>query len=264
MKIGNSILEIFAGKKAFQRLFNILYKVGVYGMNIGRTSNISKNGELNTLKYIKRNTKEGPVIFDVGANVGDYISAILTVFEKVEIYGFEPLEMNFNELRKRFLKNSQVKLIQAGLGHLASKSKIHYDDKSGSLASMYERRIIHHNISLDKSVEIEIITLDDYCEQNQIKQIDFLKLDVEGHELAALNGSSKMITQGHIKYIQFEFGGTNIDAKTYFQDFWYLLNTNYRVYRILRDGFEEIKEYRESNEIFGYTNYLAELKNSTF
>ena len=50
--------------------------------------------------------------------------------------------------------------------------------------------------------------------------IDLLKLDVEGNELLALKGLSDSIE--YIKIIQFEFGGSNIDSRTYFQDFYYL------------------------------------------
>ena len=55
------------------------------------------------------------------------------------------------------------------------------------------------------------------------QEIDIMKLDVEGHELDVLEGSRKTINS--IKLIQFEFGGCNIDSKTFFQDFYYFLKT---------------------------------------
>ena len=57
--------------------------------------------------------------------------------------------------------------------------------------------------------------------------------------------------------IQFEFGGCNIDYRTYFRDFYYLLKENYKIYRILKDGLFELKQYKESYEIFINVNYLA-------
>ena len=63
-----------------------------------------------------------------------------------------------------------------------------------------------------------------------------------------------------IKFIQFEFGSCNIDSKTYFQDFWYLLKDNYNIYRIVKDGITPIIKYKETSEIFTTINYLAELK----
>jgi hypothetical protein len=57
--------------------------------------------------------------------------------------------------------------------------------------------------------------------------------------------------------IQFEFGVATIDAKCFFKDFYHLLNPNYNLYRILKKGFFQIKNYNEVLEVFITTNYLA-------
>ena len=85
-------------------------------------------------------------------------------------------------------------------------------------------------------------------------------MDVEGHELKILNGAKGMIDSNSIDYIQFEFGGCNIDSRTYFQDFWYLLNDKYKFNRILKDGLFEINSYKEIYECFITTNFLLERK----
>jgi hypothetical protein len=83
-------------------------------------------------------------------------------------------------------------------------------------------------------------------------------LDIEGHELNALKGAKEMINKNAIDFIQFEFGGCNIDSRTYFQDFFYLLKNKFKIYRILTDGLFEIVEYKETHEVFITVNYLAE------
>jgi hypothetical protein len=70
-----------------------------------------------------------------------------------------------------------------------------------------------------------------------------------------------MIKNNRIKYIQFEFGGTNIDSKIYFRDFYYMLNNDYKIYRILRNGLRYINRYEEKLEIFSYSNFLVESRN---
>lgn len=259
-KLLKHLLGVFAGKKIFQPVFQGFYHVGLTGMNIGGSSDLQKNGELFALKYMKNHQKNKPVIFDVGSNIGNYIAVLVKIFDEVEIHSFEPLKINFERLNERFEHNSAVKLNHFGLGDKKVDIPIYFNPKQGALASVYDRQLSHHNLHLSDSETIKIETLDHYCKEHKITHIDYLKLDIEGHELAALNGSSKMLEQNRIKFIQFEFGGTNIDSKTYFQDFWYLLSPKYSIYRILKDGLKEIKAYRESNEIFGYTNYLAELK----
>ena len=69
-----------------------------------------------------------------------------------------------------------------------------------------------------------------------------------------------MISDKKINFIQFEFGGCNIDSRTYFQDFFYLLNDNYTIYRDLKNGLFEMPVYKETYEIFITINFLAVAK----
>ena len=66
---------------------------------------------------------------------------------------------------------------------------------------------------------------------------------------------------GNVRSIQFEFGGCNIDTKTYFQDFWYFFKErDFDLYRISPLGLIRILEYKESDEFFTATNYIAKRK----
>lgn len=78
--------------------------------------------------------------------------------------------------------------------------------------------------------------------------------------LKVLKGAKDLIGKNSIDFIQFEFGGANIDSRTYFQDFYYLLTPYYKIYRILKDGLIAIDAYKEIYEIFLTTNFLAILK----
>jgi hypothetical protein len=115
-------------------------------------------------------------------------------------------------------------------------------------------------VDLNHREEIQINTIDNFCEENNLTQIDFLKLDIEGNEYRALEGALKMLKGNKIKYIQFEFGGTDIDAKVFFRDFYTLLSPQYQIFRILKNGLYPISEYQEIDEVFVTTNYFAQLK----
>jgi hypothetical protein len=69
-----------------------------------------------------------------------------------------------------------------------------------------------------------------------------------------------MLSEGRISSIQWEFGGCNIDSRTFFRDFFYVLNDRYRIWRVVKDGMTPIPEYRESLEVFDTVNYFAELR----
>jgi len=71
-----------------------------------------------------------------------------------------------------------------------------------------------------------------------------------------LSGFGKAIFS--TKVIQFEFGGCNIDTRTFFQDFWYLLTKyGFSFYRIAPKGVFKQDSYNENLETFTTTNYLA-------
>jgi hypothetical protein len=82
---------------------------------------------------------------------------------------------------------------------------------------------------------------------------------VEGHEFDVITGAQEMLETGSIDMVSFEFGGTNIDTRTFFRDFWYLLTRfKLRIFRITPSGYlSPIGTYNEFMEQFGATNYVA-------
>ena len=101
-------------------------------------------------------------------------------------------------------------------------------------------------------------TLDDYCGREDIGQIDLVKIDVEGHELSVLKGSTRMLSQGRIKRIQFEYGGTFIDARILLKDmFEFLTPYNLLLYKIYPEEIKFVERYDQRLESFQYQNWVA-------
>jgi len=264
-RIINPIIARALGKAKHQEFFEKLLHTALLGMNVGGGSSVENSGEINSLKYVRRklqNSKEPLVIFDVGANLGKYANLIAKMFSerKKEIYSFEPSQKTFAKLKENCVKNKDIEPLNFGLSDKEEKVKLYLDEETSGMASVYKRRLDHFNLSMNIEEEIQLKTLDGFCQDNNIKKIDLLKLDVEGNELKALEGAKDMLGKKSIRFIQFEFGGCNIDSRTYFQDFYYLLKDNYKIYRIVKDGLREIKDYKEYYELFITTNFLAELR----
>lgn len=264
-KIYKPLLTKSLGKMKRQKFFEELLQISLLGMNVGGGSSVELSGEITTLKYVRKklaSSKEPLVIFDVGANLGKYALLLSKIFRerKKEIYSFEPSKKTFTKLQKNCQGDKDIKSFNFGLSDKEEKVKLYLDEETSGMASVYKRRLDHFDISMNIEEEIELQTLDGFCEDQNIKKIGLLKLDIEGNELKALEGAKKMLEKKAIKFIQFEFGGCNIDSRTFFQDFYYVLKDNYRIYRIVKDGLREIKDYKEYYELFITTNFLAELK----
>ncbi|MEO1438438.1 MAG: FkbM family methyltransferase [Bacteroidota bacterium] len=258
-----NILSRWAGKERHQRFFEWLQEQALKGMHIGQGGGMEATGQAIVLDRLKAKNpdKKKWIVFDVGANKGDYSQLVVDRFGKqAKIFAFEPSASTFALLRKRFGASEQISLVQLGMSDQESTQTL-YSNKPGSgLASLYDRKLVHHNIQLEAVEMVELTTLDVFCSKNNISEIDLLKLDIEGHELAALQGAQQLLQTGKIHRIQFEFGGCNIDSRTFFQDFYYLLNPQYRIYRIVKDGWFEVTDYRENYEAFKTTNFMAVLR----
>ena len=200
--------------------------------------------------------KMKPKIFvDIGANKGLYSKFLLKQFDNLECHLFEPSTYNFLILRDLFSSFDKVKINKIALSSISSSAKL-FSDKSGSaLSSLTKRRLDHFNINMDFEEKVEIKRFDEYWEYKN-SFIDLVKIDVEGHELDVLKGFGDLLKKTRL--VQFEFGGTNIDTKIFFQDFWYFFKENdFSIYRITPIGIFRIKKYSEQDEYFSITNYIA-------
>ena len=159
--------------------------------------------------------------------------------------------------RIRFRDCSNVKIIPCAVGESSGIASLYANEPGSGLGSLSKRRLDHFNIKFDMEETIDVIRFEDYwVKVLEKRNIDVLKLDIEGHELYALHGLGESINS--ISVIQFEFGGCNIDSRTYFQDFWYFFKEhNFKIFRIGPIGIQKIEKYRESDEYFLTTNFVA-------
>ncbi len=250
------LLHPFLGRKRLYPFYWRLYSLAIRGMNIGLGGDVKSSGEINVMAYVKNKT-QNPVIFDVGANKGQYTKSLLEFFhDDAEIHSFEPGHETFRILTQEVGSRKNVTLNNFGLSNEKSEGTLFYDAAGSGLASLYKRQLDYFNIEFEQSENVALETLDDYVASKGIKQIDLLKIDVEGNELNVLAGASKSLSAGIIQAIQIEFGGCNIDSRTFIRDFWNLLHDNFIMYRIMRNGLIEIKKYTETLEIFSCTNFF--------
>jgi FkbM family methyltransferase len=252
---------------SLQPFFRLLHRIALRGMNYGGGGHHDESGELAVLQRLTRlwPRTEALCLMDAGANKGDYTAALASAFQHyphAQIWALEPSLSTFARLEKKIAASSfkdRIAALNIGLGQREETIPFYAPADAGrsGLSSVYPRRLNHFGVQLEKSESIHLLPLDALCAQKGIAKIHFLKLDLEGHELAALEGASTLLREQRLDAIQFEFGGCNIDSRTYFQDFYYRLAPDFALYRILQHGMDPVNAYKEEQEIFITTNYLA-------
>ena len=207
------------------------------------------------IDFLSRSNIKKPVVLDIGANIGTYSEAILKVAPQSIIFAFEPSSVARKKLENRFIGNNSVRIIPFAIGSKISTGTLYSDTAGSGLASLTKRKLDHLSIDFNQSESVEVTTLDSWANTTNVVP-NLIKMDVEGHELDVLRSGLKTLALAQV--VQFEFGGCNIDTRTFFQDFWYLLTeAGFAIYRISAAGPIHIPRYSEREECFRTTNYLA-------
>jgi len=211
-------------------------------------------GEINVIKEF---IHSGDLVFDVGAFHGEWTNEVLKRYSDVILHQFEPIPKSFNQLVNNFsncVQNNCAVSDKIGI-------TLFYDYYTCPVLSTIHRR----NNQIEKSLglivkEIEVLTttIDCYCKQRNIEQINFLKIDTEGNEFAVLQGAEKLLADRKINYIQFEYGGCYIDAGVTLKEvFNFLINKEYKLFKISHDELIFIEKFEPELENYEYSNFLA-------
>lgn len=168
--------------------------------------------------YIKKNA----VILDIGANIGNHSVYWAVRSYAKKIYSFEPVEDFFKILKKNIeinQLNDKVKIFNIGL----SNQKI-----NGSILEYHRDNIGETRIKQDSNGNLMLDRLDNITFEDNT--IDFIKIDVEGHELEVLQGARETL----LKYRPVVFVEISSENKTKVHE--YLTKLGYRLEKRFRNS----------------------------
>jgi FkbM family methyltransferase len=246
------------GRRRYQPVFDALHRASLAGLNLGQVGETVDRGERASLSFLRGRLALGPgpvTVFDVGANVGDYVTEVLAEFGgQAAVWAFEPAGSTYGVLAHRYGDHDNVEVRNVGFSDRGRQAKLFSKAPGAKVASLHEG----HWGQDDRYELVDLTTIDEFCATQGVERIHLMKLDVEGHELAVLAGARSMLERGRIDALQFEFGIGNMASRTYLRDFFDLLGGSFDMYRILRDGPYPVPTHRYRDEVFaGATNYLA-------
>jgi FkbM family methyltransferase len=202
-----------------------------------------------------------PVVIDCGANRGEWTREVRRRLGSDE-GTWVAVEPSPGCLP--FLESfTNLEIIHAGVGEREELLRLYTNEGTSELASLHPRSDSMAQGREFAAIDVKIVTLDSIIGEKQLNKVDFLKMDLEGHELFALRGAVRALERRQIRALSFEFGIGNVNSRTFFRDFWnFLTPLGFELRRICPGGTTIlVTEYYEDLEFFrGVTNYIAILK----
>jgi len=250
--IVDRLLLRICGTRSVPIHFNdhIVMYVPLFGGSYTITSYFWERHELYTTELFKAAVNRGDVVVDLGASIGYYtLIAAKLVGPSGRVYAFEPNPDIYCLLQKSVDSNkyNHVFPVQKAVGDRNGSIRFFKSFFSG------ESSIYHHVHFKDRKIEqseVQCVTLDSYLEE---KSIDVVKMDVEGAEMAALNGMQKIIAQNDRLTLFTEFNPTALEAGGVQPEGFLrrLLGLGFRTFAVLEEE-RQLKEVTESTQCKKY------------
>lgn len=223
---------------------------------------MTSNGELLVQRVARREFSGRIVVFDVGANVGEWSRSFVELARgsDYELHVFEPSRVTFAALSKRLAGAGEgVHLVQQALSSRAGTAELNVVGEGLGVNSLHARPDAH------RTETVSLTTIDQYCAERKIAHVHLAKIDAEGHDLHVMEGAAQMLANRAISLIQFEYNQCWIDSRHYLKDaFDLLLPLGYRLGKVTPQGVEFYPGYDFELESFREANYLACLPECVF
>lgn len=182
------------------------------------------------LSDIRKLTRSNPcIVMDVGANIGQSVNTYKELLPHCEIHSFEPGPATFEVLKKNVSSHSNVHVNNLAVGSLSGK-KTFLENSYPNMSSFLRPdeycwgEIVAEN-------EVEVTTLDRYCEEKGIQHVSLLKTDTQGYEFEVLKGAAELLRSNRIEMIFMEviFSAMYKDLPTFDEVYRFLLDRNFKL-----------------------------------
>jgi FkbM family methyltransferase len=255
------ILTFFLGRRNAWRIGRSLYmKARADSPNVSHL-----NGE-ESMQWQLLNrfasVQEKLVVFDVGANIGDWTWSLLQgasrlkLVDQLEIYCFEPTPSTFTVLQKRIFKHPLQKnayLVSQALSSEDGTAEMYISGETTGTNSLHPDAMNRDQ----RCIQVDKTTVYTFCSRNDIAIIHFLKCDTEGHDFDILQGAKSLFDQQRIMACQFEYNHRWVYSRHYLKDVFDMFESSvYSIGKITPNGIELYQDWHPELERFFEGNYL--------
>lgn len=213
---------------------------------------------------------EKAVVFDVGANVGEWTESLLEVAAEIpgggslEVHAFEPVPETFAACSKRIAgkaTTSRVFLRGQALSSTTGEALMFVGDALAGTNSLES----DGGSEGRQRVSVQVTTADAYALDQQVERIHLLKVDAEGHDFEVLLGASGLFAEERISACQFEYNHRWVFARHFLKDvFDRFAGTPYQLGRVtprcvalLPRWHPELERYHEANYLLVHRDVVG-------
>jgi len=206
------------------------------------------NGEQAALRRLAGS--EQPVIFDVGANRGDWAAMALALFPKATLHAFELSPAIAETLAARFTSFANVSVHPFGLADRTDLVDFYSFSGAASELSTIRTPLYHH---VPHTVARgQVMRGDEFCQVHGIEFIHYLKIDAENADWEVLQGFANLLQQQKVGCVQFEHEGGR-----FLKDFYDFLQPRGYVIGKLYANYIDFRAHDRAQEDFLGPNYIA-------
>jgi len=164
------------------------------------------------------------ILFDIGANRGQTIDKMKTIFPVSTLYAFEPGKKCFSYLNEKYKAGTGVNIVNAAAG--SQSGLLDFNEYSWDAMNSLLNRA-YGSAKIVDTYQVEVLCIDDFSKAHQVNHIHILKTDTEGYELHVLKGASQMMRDNKIQFVLVEvFFNENYINQDSFGDIYNFLLIN--------------------------------------
>jgi FkbM family methyltransferase len=216
-----------------------------------------RNGEEYLLAAAARVLPGQSLVMDVGAFDGLWARSALRHVADANIHCFEVVGSFGMDLMTLFDGNKRVKVNLFGLWSSQSCMVAHFNPVLPSMTSVVSS-VHRYTGNEGLAFEVKLETGDDYCQRHGIERVNYLKIDVEGAEFEVMKGFSRLLRQGNVDLVQFEYGPLTLAAGYSLHDVMvFLAEKGMAVAKIYPRHLEVMDRYYPGLDDFRWGNYVG-------